>query len=92
MFARRDDRDDRDDKKPMSDAEWAAADALEAVWESDVQPDADLQPLLFTARQLTDLAAALPPPSLALTQRVRRLTAAPPRPAGRLGRIKWKGE
>ena len=31
MFARRDDRDDRDDKKPMSDAEWAAADALEAV-------------------------------------------------------------
>ncbi|MFZ1710234.1 MAG: hypothetical protein WAW20_16755, partial [Anaerolineae bacterium] len=62
MFAR---RDDRDDKKPISDAEWAAADALEAVWESDVQPDADLQPLLFTARQLTDLAAALPPPSLA---------------------------
>lgn len=87
MFARRNDRDDRDDKKPMSDAEWAAADALEAVWESDVQPDADLQPLLFTARQLTDLAAALPPPSLALTQRVRRLTAAPPRPAGRLQRI-----
>ena len=40
MFAR---RDDRDDKKPISDAEWAAADALEAVWESDVQPDADLQ-------------------------------------------------
>ena len=28
MFARRNDRDDRDDKKPMSDAEWAAADAL----------------------------------------------------------------
>lgn len=79
MFAR---RNDRENKIPTSDAEWAAADALEAAWESHVQPDADLLPLLSTAQQLTSLAAALPPPSLALAQRVRRLTA-PPAPAAR---------
>lgn len=84
MFAR---RDDRDDKEPISDAEWAAADALEAAWESNVQPGADLLPLLSTAQQLTSLAAALPPPSLALAQRVRRLAAAPAPAARRLDSI-----
>lgn len=79
MFAR------RDAEEPMSNAEWNAANALEAAWESGIPlpqdlPDvaeAELESLLTSARQLRSLAASLPPPSLALSQRVRKLTAAP---------------
>lgn len=78
MFAR------RDVEEPMSNAEWNAANALEAAWESGIPlpqdlPDvaeAELESLLTSARQLRSLAASLPPPSLALSQRVRKLTAA----------------
>ena len=89
MFAR------RNAEEPMTNAEWNAANALEAAWESGVPlprdlPDvaeAELESLLASARQLRGLAASLPPPSLALTQRVRKLTAAPAAAPG--ARLAW---
>ncbi len=53
------------------------ADALEAALQDGITPPPALAPLLATAAELTRLPDALPPPSLALTQRVRRLTNAP---------------
>jgi len=77
--------DDLQSSPPLHDQRLSAA--------ADARGD-DLESLLFTASQLRALAASLPPPSLALSQRVRRLTLAPDsspfgRASGPLTRLAW---
>lgn len=77
--------DDLQSSPPLHDQRLSAA--------ADARGD-DLESLLFTASQLRALAASLPPPSLALSQRVRRLTLAPNsspfgRASGPLTRLAW---
>jgi hypothetical protein len=80
-----------------------SAESSQAVYSRRLSPSPDgishsggdeLDPLLAAAQQLRNLAASLPPPSLALTQRVRRLTLTPPasprsRAIGALARLSW---
>ena len=79
------------------------AERLPAVHEGRLSPSPaglanaasdEVESLLLTAHQLSDLATSLPLPSLALRQRVRGLILAPnsqpvSKPARTLGRLTW---
>lgn len=102
--------DDEWDAAEALEAAWehdapapGSAESSQAVYDRRFSPSPEgishpggdeLGSLLAAGRQLRALAASLPPPSLALTQRVRRLTLTPPAPPlsraiGPLARLSW---